>query len=72
MTPFSGQPKVQIFAENYRFLSFPQNMGMSVSKKVSSKYSEKFLDHGKGRCTLNCFNKSDSKNSESSLRFNWK
>ena len=51
MTPFSGQPKVQIFAENYRFLSFPQNMGMSVSKKVSSKYSEKFLDHAKDRCT---------------------
>ena len=40
-----------MFVRGYRFLSFAKNMGnyinKNISKNLSGKYSQKFLDHAK-------------------------
>ena len=44
MTSYSVQPRGQIFAKSYGFLSFPKKMGKiigkNISKNLSSKYSQ--------------------------------
>ena len=49
MTHYSVQPKDQIFVTGYRFVSFAKNIcsntGKSISKILSIKYSQKFLDY---------------------------
>ena len=45
MTHYSVQPRDWIFVKAYGFLSFSKNMGRNISKSVSSKYSQKLLDH---------------------------
>ena len=45
MTCYSVQPRDQKFGKG--FLSFARNMGKSISKNLSSKYSQKLLDHAK-------------------------
>ena len=40
-----------IFVKGYGFLYFPKNMGRNISKKLSSKYSKKLLDHSKQSAT---------------------
>ena len=51
MTRYSVQPKDQIFVTGYRFVSFAKNIcsntGKSISKILSIKYSQKFLDYAK-------------------------
>ena len=47
MTPYSAQPRDRIFVKGYRFLSFTQNNG----KNISSKYSQKLIDHAKQSAT---------------------
>ena len=42
MTSCSVQPRDQIFAKGYGFLSFAKNM----TRNLMSKYSQKLLDHG--------------------------
>ena len=44
---YSVQPKDRISVKDYGFLSFTKNMGQNIGKNVSSKYSEKLLDHVK-------------------------
>ena len=52
---YSVQPRHQIFVKGYGFLSFARNMGKilvkNISKILSSKYSQKFLDHAKQSAT---------------------
>ena len=43
MMCLSVQPKDQIFVKGYGFLSFAKN----ISKDLSSKYSQKLLNHTK-------------------------
>ena len=45
MIPYSVQPRDRIFVKGYEFLPFPRNMGKNISKTLSSKYSQKLLDH---------------------------
>ena len=47
----SVQPRDQIFVKGYRFLYFAKNIGKSISKNLSSKYSQKRLDHAKQTAT---------------------
>ena len=57
MTRLSVQTRDQIFAKDYEFLSFAENMGKSFvkiwskSKNLSFKYSQKLLDHAKQSAT---------------------
>ena len=59
---YSVQPRDQIFVKGYRFWSFAKNMvkniGKSISKNLSGKYSpgmlamrQRFLDHTKQSAT---------------------
>ena len=51
MTCHSVQPRGQIFVKGYGFLSFAKNMNTNtikdISKNLSSKYSQKSIDHAK-------------------------
>ena len=51
MMHYSVQPRDQIFVKGYQFLSFHGNMGRNISKNInkylSSKYSQKLIDHAK-------------------------
>ena len=51
MTRYSVQPRDRIFVKGYRFLFFDKNMGRNIGKNtiknLSSKYSQKPLDHAK-------------------------
>ena len=55
MTLYSVQPKDCIFVKGYGFLSFAENMGRNIdknkSKNLSSKYSQKCIDHAKRYAT---------------------
>ena len=55
MTRYSVQPRDRIFLKSYRFLSFAKRMGRNIgkyiSKNVSSKYTQKLLDHAKQSAT---------------------
>ena len=44
---YSVQAKDQIFVKGYGFLSLAKNMGKNISKILSSKCSQKRLDHAK-------------------------
>ena len=75
MTRYSFQPRDEIFVKGYGFYRFflevwVKNVGKSRSKNLSSKYSEKLLDHAKHSATdalETASKKVDSKNSGS----NW-
>ena len=47
MWHYSVRPWVEIFIKGYGFISFARNMG----KQLSSKYSQKLLDHAKQSIT---------------------
>ena len=51
MMRYSNHPRDRILVESYRFLSFAKNMskniGQSISKDLSGKYSQKPLYHSK-------------------------
>ena len=55
MTRHSLQSRERIFVKGYGIFYFANNMGKSngkyISKKVSSKYSQKLLDHAKQSVT---------------------
>ena len=51
MTRYSFQPRDGIFVKGYIFLSFARNIGKNISKDLSSKYSQKLLDHAKQSAT---------------------
>ena len=55
MTRYSVQPKNQIFAKGYGFLSFAKNMGknvgMNISKILSCRYRQKLLLNAKKSAT---------------------
>ena len=55
MTRYSVQWRDQIFVKGYGFLSFPRNIrkniGKITSKNLSSKYTQKLLDHAKQSAT---------------------
>ena len=54
MTRYSVQPRDRIFVKGYGFLSFAKNMDKNIGKKsknLSSKYSQKILDHAKQSAT---------------------
>ena len=55
MVHYSVQPRDRLFVKGYGFLSFAKIMGKNIdgniSKKVSSKYSQKRLDHAKQSAT---------------------
>ena len=55
MTYYSAKPRGGIFVKSYGFLSFAKNMGRDIDKNISkilsSKYSEKLLDHAKQSAT---------------------
>ena len=51
MTRYSVQRRDRIFVNGYRFLFLAKAMGRSISKKLSSKYSQKLLDHAKQTAT---------------------
>ena len=55
MTYYSVQPRDGIFVKGYASLSFVRKMGKNVveniSKNLSSKYSQKLLDHAKQSVT---------------------
>ena len=66
---YSTEPGDWIFVKGYRFLSFAGNMskitGKKISKNLSSKYSQKHLDHAKQSATdalKTIQHKSNSKN----------
>ena len=46
----STEPTDQILVKGYRFLSFAKNIGKK-SRNLSTKYSQKRLDHGKQSVT---------------------
>ena len=50
MTRYAVQSRDQIFVKGYGFLSFARIMG-NISKHLSSKYSQKLLDHAKQYAT---------------------
>ena len=79
MTCFSVQPREQIFAKSYGFLSLTKNMckniGENVGKNLSSKYSQKILDHTKQPATdaLKTASKwAIQKTAEGTSDLNWK
>ena len=49
MICYSVQPRDRIFVKGYGFLSFAKNMGENIGKDIrknlSTKYSQKILDH---------------------------
>ena len=47
MTRYLVQPRDRIFVKAFGFLSFVRNIGKSISKNVSHKYSQKLFDHAK-------------------------
>ena len=51
MTSYSVQPKDRMFVKGYGFLSFAKNMAWNICKTIeknlSSKYSQKILNHAK-------------------------
>ena len=47
MVHYSVQPRYRIFAKDNAFLSFARNMGKDISKNLSGKYSQKFINHAK-------------------------
>ena len=51
MVRYLVQPRDQVFVKGYGFLFFAKNMGRIISKNISnnlsSKYSQKRLDHAK-------------------------
>ena len=55
MMCYSVQPRNKIFVKGYSFLSFAKNMGKTIckdiGKKLSGKYSQKFLDYNKQSTT---------------------
>ena len=55
MTHYSVQPRDQVFANGYEFLSFAKNMGRkigkNISKSLSSKCSQNMFDHAKQSAT---------------------
>ena len=55
MERYSVQTRDRIFVKEYGIMSFARNMGKSVgekiSKNLSSKYSQKLLDHAKKSAT---------------------
>ena len=71
MMLYSIEPKDWVFVKVYGLLPFAKNMckniGKSITKNVSDKYSQKCLDFTKQSVTdtLNCFQKSNLKNSRS-------
>ena len=50
MTRYSVLPSDRIYL-GYGFLSFAKRMGKNISKNLSSKYSQKLLDHAKKSAT---------------------
>ena len=48
---YSTESRIRIFVKGYGFLSFAKNMskiiGRNIIKNLSSKYSQKLLDHAK-------------------------
>ena len=61
MTGYSVQPTDRIFAKGCGFLPFAKNMrkntGRNVTKNLTGKYSQKFLDHAKKSATDEEMNK---------------
>ena len=51
MTRCLVQPRDRIFVKAFGFLSFVRNIGKSISKNVSHKYSQKLFDHAKQLAT---------------------
>ena len=47
MTRYSFRPRDEIFLKCYGLLYFAKTMGRNISNNLSSKYSQKLLDHGK-------------------------
>ena len=51
MTHYLVQPRNRIFVKDYGFLLFAKNMGRNIGKIIykhlSSKYSQKIIDHAK-------------------------
>ena len=51
MTRYSIEPRDCIFVKGYGFLSFPKNMnqniGKNISKILSGKYNQEFLNYAK-------------------------
>ena len=51
MTSYSVQPRDRMFVKGYGFLSFAKNMAWNICKTIeknlSSKYSQKILNHAK-------------------------
>ena len=50
MTRYAVQSRDHIFVKGYGFLSFARIMG-NINKHLSSKYSQKLLDHAKQYAT---------------------
>ena len=51
MARYSVQQKDRMLVKSYGFLSFAENMGRNISKNLSSKDSQKLLDHAKQSAT---------------------
>ena len=51
MSRYSVRPRDRIFVKGYGFSSFAKNMGRNIGKTIiknlSSKYSQKRIDHAK-------------------------
>ena len=78
MTCCSVQPRKQVFVKGYGFFSFVKSMGKNICKYIStnlsSKYSNKFLDHSKESATdvlKTASKRAIQKNSRDSWLFNW-
>ena len=77
MVRYSVQPRDQIFVKVYGFLSFAKNIckniGKYISKDLSCKYCQTFLNNAKQSATdaLRTIKKSNSENSRSNWWFNW-
>ena len=82
MMRYSVQPRDWIFVKSYEFLPFTKNMGKnisnSVSKNLSSKYSQKLLDHAKKFVTdalttssKRVIQKEKKKKNRSNCEFGW-
>ena len=42
MMCYSVQPRDSLFVKGYRFLSFAENMGKNISKKIGKNWSGKY------------------------------
>ena len=77
MTGYLVQPRDQKFVKVYRFLSFAKimskNNGKNISKNLSSKYHQKFLEHAKQSTiyTLKTDSKRVIQNSRVNCCFDW-